>query len=373
MRLLINTLSVGHLSGRHVVYGFVGQLARWTAGQHQLVLLHYAASPPPAEIAGPHVERLAISDRLQNWSVRAAWESWELPRVVRREGIDVAFTASGAVVPGLKTPQVSLAQNPWCLVPQVQRSVVERIKASVQRRAYRTALQRAAMMFFISDHLRDLYRRHANGRPETRTDIAWVGLDDATHAAAQAMRGNVAKQPLVILCVSAMARWKGIETLVEALRILRSRGCDALLRLVGPWPDSVYEDQIRRQIHESKLDSAVTIAGHVGRDQLHRHYAEAKVYCLMSCCESFGIPAAEAMAFGTPVVSAQASAVSEICHGAGLFGPTSDPAWTADALEQLLTEDQTWEQHSQQAVRNAARLRWEECSRPLMKMFDISS
>jgi glycosyltransferase involved in cell wall biosynthesis len=92
---------------------------------------------------------------------------------------------------------------------------------------------------------------------------------------------------------------------------------------------------------------------------------------LMSYCESFGIPAAEAMAFGTPIVASQDCAISEVCAGAGLFGPAGNPDWTADALEQLLTDPSTWSQFSSQALQNASRLRWEACSRPLMKMFEI--
>ena len=370
MRLLINLLSVGHMSGRHVVYGFLRQLARWTQGDHQLILLHYHGSPPPEDLSGPHLQCVAISDRLRHWAIRSAWESCRLPRWIYRQRIDMVFTASGAITPGLIVPQISLAQNPWCFIPKTQRTTLDRVKAHVQRRAYRSAFHRARMMFFLSDHLRSLYRRHAIAGRETQTEVAWVALDDATHQAAERMRAEVAKQPRVILCVSAMAKWKGVETLVTALERLHARGLNAQLRLVGPWPDPIYQQQIRRQISQAGLEGAVTVTGHVSRAELDRHYAEARVYSLMSYCESFGIPAAEAMAFGTPVVASQDCAISEVCAGAGLFGPAGNPDWTADALEQLLTNQATWDQLSGQAIQNAAQLRWEICSRPLMKMFE---
>ena len=115
----------------------------------------------------------------------------------------------------------------------------------------------------------------------------------------------------------------------------------------------------------------VEITGRVSRDELYRHYSEAKVFCLMSACESFGIPAAEAQAFGTPVVASQDCAIPEVCAGAGLFGPSGDVAWTANALTQMLSDDTVWQRSSQTAIDNARVLRWDRCAQPLLNMFQV--
>lgn len=371
MRLLINTLSVGHLSGRHVVYGFLRELAKTVSSPHELVLLAYEGAPIPAEIQGENVHRVPVSDRMRNWMLRSIWELAELPRLVRRLAADAVFTVSGSITPGLKVPQISLAQNPWCFVRRARSGWRDEFKAQVQLRAYRKAWRDAAMMFFISDHLRGLYRRHAPGIHETRSAIALVGLDDSTHEAAARLRATVTKDPMLILSVSAMAPWKGTETLVSALGLLRDRGLDARLRLVGPWPQPAYRKQIESQIHASRLEDRVTITGHVTRDELHRHYAEAQVFCLMSCCESFGIPAAEAMAFGTPIVSTKDCAIAEICAGAGAFGPIGDATWTADALEAMLSQESDWQAYSRRAVGNAEKLTWPRCAQPLQEIFNL--
>lgn len=355
-----------------MVYGFLRQLAQWTVGAHELVILSYASSPPPAEIAGDHIAHVSVTDRARNWAIRSAWEFCKLPRVVRRHAVDMLFTVSGAMTPGLKVPQVSLAQNPWCFVPQARRGAAQELKAKLQLRGYRKAWRDTAMMFFISDHLRNLYRSHACDQREAPTDITFVGLDDDTHESAARMRTEVKKDPLLIVSVSAMVPWKGTDTLVNAMDLLRQRGVDAKLRLVGPWPQPAYRQQIEHRINELGLSDHVTITGHVNRDELHRHYAEAQVFCLMSCCESFGIPAAEAMAFGTPVVATQDCAISEICRDAGLFGPADNPEWTADSLTTVLTQSAEWQTYSRQATANASRLRWENCARPLMQMFSLA-
>src|SRR5207244_8173041 len=96
-----------------------------------------------------------------------------------------------------------------------------------------------------------------------QSEVAHVGLDDETHIAAARLKDSIEREPLSIVSVSAMAPWKGIETLINAVAIVRNTGLAARLALVGPWPDSQYERSIRRQIAERGLQRDVTITGQV--------------------------------------------------------------------------------------------------------------
>lgn len=370
MRLLVNTLSIGSMSGNHVVYGFLRPYHRQTKHEHQLVVLHYEGSPPPEDLTGQGVETISVPDRYRNWAVRTMWEAAKLPGIVRGDGADVMLTVSGALSPRCPVPQAVLCQNPWCYRPIVHRNSKERMKARLQRIGYRKAFQNAALMIYISGHLRDLYRSDNQGRPEADSEVAYVGLNEATYAAAEEHR-NLQREPFSILSVSAMASWKGAHTLVDAVEILRKRDIPAKLRLVGPWPDASYEEQIRQQIRSKRLDDAVEILGRVSDEELHRQYASNQVFALMSHCESYGIPSAEAMAFGTPVVSTTCCAISEVCATAGDFGPVEDPVWTADALSSVLTDRQHWEELSCNARQRAQSLTWENCVRPLRRIPEL--
>ena len=370
MRLLVNALSIGSLSGRHVVFGFLRPLSRWVEGQHEILLLSYESEAPPADLLSAHVRWLPVADRLRPWWKRALWEMYELRHVIQREGADFVLNASGAAIPTCPVPQATLAMNPWCFVRRAQNGLTQVLKARMQRRAYRHALGKSVLMLYISDYLRGLYET-LSPRRMPQSEVAHVGLDNETHVAAAELKDTIERAPLSIVSVSAMAPWKGIETLVEAVGIVRKRGLAARLTLVGPWPDARYERSIRRQIADCGLQREVTITGKVEKDELHRHYAQSRVFCLMSHCESYGIPAAEALAFGTPVVASAGCAIPEICAGAGLFGPAGDAAWTANALITMLSKETTWNTASMNARRNADRLRWETTARPLLRLFSV--
>ena len=372
MRVLVNGLSVRNLSGQHVLLGHLRQVAEWTAGKHTFLLLH---DPCQAEWTGQlpsNVQSVCMSHPLSRWSRRCLWELSILPRLLKEWNVDLAFTPSGTVLPRCHVPQVSLAQNPWCMVRQIHKGLGQKQKALVQRFAYRHAMRNAALMVYNSRHMRDLYRHNAGGAVERAGQIVYQAIDHSVHLAAAAVNTSAAKQPGLILCVSVMAPWKGTDVLVEALAVLHRRGSRARLRLVGPWSDKAYEMLVREKVAKLGLVPFVTITGGVSRVELYRHYSEAWVYCLMSQCESFGIPAVEAQIFGTPVVGSSTCATPEVCGDGGVYGSPRDVAHTADMLGAMLDDKNRWETFSERARENAARYRWDLCSRPLLDMFAIS-
>jgi glycosyltransferase involved in cell wall biosynthesis len=374
MRLLVNTLSIGSLSGQHVLFGHVSQLARWTQGTHEYVLLHESGHSDFVRAALPFQNvSLAEAPNAMGWTRRSAWEAFALPALMKRHGVDLYFTPSGTILPRSPIPQICLAQNPWCMVPQVHRNSKERLKATLQRTAYRHAFRHADLMVYNSEHIRSLYSKNSPRSNAGENLIVFQGINDVTHEIAAKRREQNDRKPLSILSVSAMAHWKGAETVVGAVAELRRRGIEATLCLVGPWPDHIYEKTIRCQVTSLGLDGVVTITGKVSVKELHDYYSTSQVFCLMSQCESFGIPAVEAQAFGTPVVGSNTCAMEEIGGCGGVYGQPGDSLLAADLLSPLLTDKNHWLELSRNAVTNSQRFRWEECSKPLLGMFDLQS
>jgi glycosyltransferase involved in cell wall biosynthesis len=88
------------------------------------------------------------------------------------------------------------------------------------------------------------------------------------------------------------------------------------------------------------LCSRVKFTGKLSSEDLRREYLSAQVTAVPSLYEGFGLPAAESMACGTPVVATSAGALPEVVgeDGAGILVPPRDAQALAMAIRQMLED-----------------------------------
>ncbi|GGD69085.1 glycosyltransferase family 4 protein [Caballeronia grimmiae] len=108
----------------------------------------------------------------------------------------------------------------------------------------------------------------------------------------------------VFLFVGRLSAEKGIDTLVEAFKILRKSVPHAELRIVGTGP---LGDELKKQVADAGLQGAVHFLGSLQDAPLSREYFGASCMVLPSKREPWGLVTNEALNHGCPVI------VSESC------------------------------------------------------------
>ncbi|MGW7411653.1 glycosyltransferase family 4 protein [Streptomyces sp. NPDC054863] len=132
----------------------------------------------------------------------------------------------------------------------------------------------------------------------------------------------------IVTTSSADVPLKGLVHLVEALAKLRSERPDAHLVVVGKRAE---DGPVAQAIERFGLQRAVEFVKGISDAELVDLVRGAQVACVPSLYEGFSLPAAEAMATGTPLVATTGGAIPEV---AGPDGETclAVPPGDADAL-----------------------------------------
>jgi len=141
-----------------------------------------------------------------------------------------------------------------------------------------------------------------------------------------------------LLFVSALYRYKNLDTLIEAFASLITSGqWRGNLIVAGPDP---HGDKQRSADLATRLSVGrqVKFLGPVDNLDLRELYCGASALVYPSASETFGKPIVEAMRCGTPIIAADRGSIPDIAAGAAVLVNPDDPNAIAAAVVQLLDD-----------------------------------
>ena len=147
---------------------------------------------------------------------------------------------------------------------------------------------------------------------------------------------DVAREPGTLLYVgNSDDRNKGARYLIEALALLKHR-TDLHLTVV----DRSVATLVPTLSSKLGVEHMVTLTGRLSREDLVSRYNRAQLFVSPSLYEGFGLPAAEAMSCGTPVLATTAGAYPEVIEDgkSGILVPAGDAPALAAGIERTLDD-----------------------------------
>jgi len=193
-------------------------------------------------------------------------------------------------------------------------------------------------------------------------------LDPAAEAALR--KFGLAPDERYLLYVGGLSPHKNLLRLIEAFG--QSAQNDTKLLLAGDLEDvfHTHVPEIRAAIASRRLEERVILTGFVPDDDLVFLYSRAYALVQPSLLEGFGLPAVEAMACGTPVISSRAGSLPEVVGPAGVYFDPTDVDSMANTIRNLLSDDATRQELAAIAPRRAAKFSWDASARALLDCFD---
>ena len=133
---------------------------------------------------------------------------------------------------------------------------------------------------------------------------------------------------------------KGLIYLLKALSLMKNIDVN-LVVVDGGTPHHNISFPLVKQLG---LGHRVKFTGKISMDELVRYYNESEIAIVPSVYEGFGLPAGEAMACGTAVISSDGGALPEVVGDAGVVVPARDSEALAIAIDELIVDKERIDQ-----------------------------
>jgi glycosyltransferase involved in cell wall biosynthesis len=224
-------------------------------------------------------------------------------------------------------------------------------------------LKSARLILCVSENVRQLSAERL-GVPLEKMVVVHNGVGDHFAPLDRAqVKATLAERYKIhdpyVLVVGKLQKRKNITRILESFAQVRAEvGGPLKLLLAGArtWA----ADDLDGTIARLGLQGHVIEVGYLKNDDLPLLYNGAELFLFPSLWEGFGIPAIEAMACGTPVVTSNLSSLPEIAGDAALL---IDPYKTEDiaaAMHRVLTEPGLAESQRAKGLKQARKFSWKK-------------
>ena len=157
----------------------------------------------------------------------------------------------------------------------------------------------------------------------------------------------------IFVFVGRLVTTKGIHILLEAAQLLKSRGLQFGVKIIGEGPE---RDALEKLVRHLRIQDIVFFLGYVPDDALEEALADTTAVVIPSLAgEVFGMVAAQNMQRGKLVIASDIGALSEVVANTGMRFAPGDASALANCMESVIRNPSIGEELAQKGPERVAR------------------
>jgi glycosyltransferase involved in cell wall biosynthesis len=170
-----------------------------------------------------------------------------------------------------------------------------------------------------------------------------------------------------VLYVGTIEARKNVLTLVKAISLLQPQNKGIPLIIIGR--RTKYFELVKNYITEKKLSDLILIPEIVPDDELQAYYQSATIFAYPSLYEGFGLPVAEALYFGIPVITSRGGCLEEAGGLDSYYADPQSPEEWAFAIEKIRADKNLQLQMKTSGLRHVSKFNEENFAKSLYSLY----
>jgi glycosyltransferase involved in cell wall biosynthesis len=290
------------------------------------------------------------------------WQAASLPNEVRSAGCDILFTTDASTLCLFK-PMVVLSQDMLSYEPGVMRYFgygLARMRLLAILFLQNLAFRRSAGVIFLTRYAGSVIQKSCGLL--SRVTYIPHGVDASFKFPSENTWTVCDGRPIECIYVSNAEMYKHQWVVVEAISLLRERGHNIKLCLVGGGEGQA------QQLLQSAMDEFDTAGAFVkqlpflSHNQLPRLLAQSDVFVFASSCENMPVTLVEAMATGLPIACSNRGPMPEVLADAGVYFDPEHADSIAKAIEQIIQIPALRLEIAKRAKDLSLQYNWKRCA-----------
>jgi glycosyltransferase involved in cell wall biosynthesis len=257
--------------------------------------------------------------------------------------------------------------------PEMQSRGINRFTRTLPRLLERSA-RVLADSGFTAQELMEVY-----GLEEEKIRVVYPGLNPVflekptREETETALRAYCLRPPYIAYIGNLHPR-KNLATLVEALAMLRERGLERKLAVIGGGGlgklNNTEYRKLTKRVRDLGLEDEVIFTGYVPDQSLKSLLTRADMLVFPSIYEGFGLPPLEAMACGVPVITSRRASLPEVVGDAALLlEDPLNPGEIAEKVEALIEEPALGVGLVEKGFTRARQFNWESAATEVLEVY----
>ena len=312
----------------------------------------------PGFIFAENVKPYVLGPRAVHPLLWYYWMEYRVAPFLKRTNADLFVSPDGMIPLRTKVPCLPVIHdiNFWH-----RKSDLPFLKSLYFRRYFPRFADRAKRIATVSLYSRLDISNSWKIEP-SRIDVVYNGISEIYLSNGEDKR-QPAEEPY-FLFVGNLSPRKNVETLVKAYNRYRDSGISNH-RLVIAGDRFFLNSRLDREISRSAYKNDIITTGKKSPAELNILYRNAEALVFVPWFEGFGIPVAEAMACGTPVITSSTTSMPEVAGGAALLVDPADEKMIAGAMERVVSDCELRAKLVALGKKQSAMFRWDNTASAL--------